>query len=55
VRQNQVISIGFVPPQFRSGVTATGVAMPDVPAVRDALQGQAPANDRPTTGGGACA
>jgi LCP family protein required for cell wall assembly len=59
VHQSQVISIGFVPPRFTSGATATGAAMPDVPAiraaVRDALHGKAPKNDPTTIGGGACA
>ncbi len=58
IHMGQVVSIGFTPPEFTSGGTATGAAMPDIPAirkaVRDALK-KAPAKSDPRTiGGGAC-
>ncbi len=58
INMGQVVSIGFTPPEFTSGVTAAGKNMPDIPAirkaVRDALE-KAPAKSDPRTiGGGAC-
>lgn len=58
IRMSQVVSIGFTPPDYTSGVTETGAAMPDVPAiraaVRDALRKAPAKNDPRTIGGGAC-
>ena len=55
---SQVVSIGFTPPEFTSGGTATGAAMPDIPAirkaVRDALKKPPAKTDPRTIGGGAC-
>lgn len=58
INMGQVVSIGFTPPEFTSGVTTAGKDMPDIPAirkaVRDALR-KAPAKSDPRTiGGGAC-
>ena len=58
IHLSQVVSIGFTPPGFTSGVTERGAAMPDVPAIRQAVRdalGKAPATSDPRTiGGGAC-
>jgi LCP family protein required for cell wall assembly len=58
IHMSQVVSIGFTPPEFTSGGTETGAAMPDIPAirkaVRDALKKAPAKNDPRTIGGGAC-
>ena len=58
IHMSQVVSIGFTPPEFTSGGTATGAAMPDIPAirtaVRDALKKPPAKTDPRTIGGGAC-
>jgi LCP family protein required for cell wall assembly len=58
IHMSQVVSIGFTPPEFTSGGTATGAAMPDIPAirqaVRDALKKPPAKADPRTIGGGAC-
>ncbi len=58
IHMSQVVSIGFTPPEFTSGGTATGAAMPDIPAirqaVRDALKKPPAKSDPRTIGGGAC-
>jgi hypothetical protein len=58
INMSRVVSIGFVPPEFTSGVTATGASMPDIPAirqaVRDALRKPPAPTDPRTIGGGAC-
>ena len=58
IPMSQVVSIGFTPPEFTSGVTATGASMPDIPAIRKAVRDtikKPPAKSDPRTiGGGAC-
>ncbi len=58
IHMSQVVSIGFTPPEFTSGGTETGAAMPDIPAIRkavkDALKKAPGKSDPRTIGGGAC-
>ncbi|MDX6377438.1 MAG: polyisoprenyl-teichoic acid--peptidoglycan teichoic acid transferase [Gaiellaceae bacterium] len=58
IQMSRVVSIGFTPPDFTSGVTAAGKDMPDIPAIRAAVRDaltKAPAKTDPRTiGGGAC-
>jgi LCP family protein required for cell wall assembly len=58
IDMSRVVSIGFTPPEFTSGVTKQGKDMPDVPAirkaVRDALAAPPAKTDPRTIGGGAC-